>query len=74
MTDISSILTAGTVSALVGAVVGFLLEPMKSRVFGPRLVVRFEPEDGRHVADSEAIIERQGDPPQTTPSMGTNLG
>jgi hypothetical protein len=73
MTDISGILTPGTVSALVGAVIGFFLEPMKSRVFGPRLLVRFDSEDGRHVADSEAIIEREGDPPQTAPSRWVRI-
>jgi hypothetical protein len=55
-------------TALLGAVLGFFLEPLRTRVFGPKLRVRFNRGDGKHVAESSMVVQPAGRSPQEVQS------
>ena len=52
---------------------GYLLEQITEWFSGPRLVVRFDPADRRHVADSPMTVMRQGSSPQTVQSRWVRI-
>jgi hypothetical protein len=74
--DIPAVLESEAARVLAGValvVLGYFLEPIKGWFFGPRLVVRFEPADRRHVADSPMVVTRQGSSPQTVQSRWVRI-